>query len=113
MTQRQRGLQHMIPTKDNLLDSCHPADISWDRFLEDCERAINMSEFHSDEWSTDDAFLADEERKNKQRPVCSPPQIGTTIELSQTSPLLMTDSYIMALSKLLQHNRMLTFFGKA
>ena len=72
MTQCQRGLQHMISTKDNLLDSCHPADISWDRFLEDCERAINMSELHSDEWSTDDAFLADEERKNKQRPVCSP-----------------------------------------
>ena len=59
----------MISTKDNLLDSCHPADISWDRFLEDCERAINMSELHSDEWSTDDAFLADEERKNKQKPV--------------------------------------------
>ena len=73
MTRRQRELQHMISTKDNLLDSCHPADISWDRFLEDCERAINMSELHSDEWSTDDAFLADEERKNKRRPVCSPP----------------------------------------
>ena len=63
----------MISTKDKLLDSCHPADISWDQFLEDCESAINMSELHSDEWSTDDAFLADEERKNKQRPVCSPP----------------------------------------
>src|SRR5438067_13820375 len=73
MTRRQRGLQHMISTKDNLLDSCHPTDISWDRFLEDCERAINMSELHSDEWSTDDAFLADEERKTKRRPVCSPP----------------------------------------
>ena len=48
MTRRQRGLQHMISTKDNLLDSCHPADISWDRFLEDCECAINMSELHSD-----------------------------------------------------------------
>ena len=66
MTRRQRGLQHMISTKDNLLDSCHPTDISWDRFLEDCERAINMSELHSDEWSTDDAFLADEERKTNR-----------------------------------------------
>ena len=28
-----------------------------------------MSELHSDEWSTDDAFLADEEKKNKQKPV--------------------------------------------
>ena len=73
MTQCQQELQHIISTKDKLLDLCHPTDISWDRFLEDCERAINMSEFHSDEWLTNDAFLADEERKNKQRPVCSPP----------------------------------------
>src|SRR6266496_726435 len=73
MPRFQRELQHMISTKDKLLDSCYPADILWDRFLEDCERAINISELHSNEWSTDDAFLADEERKNKQRPVCSPP----------------------------------------
>jgi len=25
MTRRQRGLQHIISTKDKLLDSCHPA----------------------------------------------------------------------------------------
>ena len=66
MTWRQRGLQHMISTKDKLLNSYHPANILWDQFLKDCERAINMSELHLDEWSTGDAFLADEERKTNR-----------------------------------------------
>ena len=67
MTRRQRGLQHIISMKDKLLDSCHPTDISWI----DSWRII-MSEFHSNKWSTDNAFLTNEKWKNKQTPVCSP-----------------------------------------
>lgn len=76
MTRRRRGLQHMISTNDKLLSSSQPSDISWEQFLRDCERAINTSELHSDEWSTDDPELANEERLSKKRPVGSPPGLG-------------------------------------
>jgi hypothetical protein len=66
----------MLSTKDKLLDSCHPTNISRDQFLADCEHAINTPELHSDEWSIDDPILADKERENNQRPVCSPPGLG-------------------------------------
>jgi hypothetical protein len=59
----------MIYTKDVLLTDCHASnDISFNEFLEDCERAINTPELHSDEYSSDDEALAQEERSNKKRP---------------------------------------------
>lgn len=59
----------MISTKDNLLVKCHPTEnISWDDYLKDCELAINSPNLHSDEFSTDDEVLAQEERNTKKRP---------------------------------------------
>jgi len=40
----------------------------FNKFLEDCEKAINTPELHSDECSLDDEALAREERENKKRP---------------------------------------------
>ena len=68
MGRRRRGLQHMISTKDQLLDKCHPPNISWDGFLRDCEEAVNCSGLQSDEWSSDDGVIAGEERKKNKRP---------------------------------------------
>jgi len=58
----------MVYTKDKLLTDCHPSDISFEEFLKDCESAINTSELHSDERSSDDEALAQKERDDKDRP---------------------------------------------
>jgi hypothetical protein len=58
----------MIYTKDKLLTDCQPRDISFEEFLKDCESAINTSELHSDERSSDDEALAQKERDDKDRP---------------------------------------------
>jgi hypothetical protein len=69
MARRRRGLKHMILTKDVLLAKCHPTDIvTWDDYLQDCEKAVNIPECNSDEYSTNDEDLANEERNNKKRP---------------------------------------------
>ena len=58
----------MISTKDKLLADCHPlSNISWEEFMKDCEEAVNTSEIHLDEWSSDDEALAQDERNNKKR----------------------------------------------
>lgn len=58
----------MISTKDKLLNECHPPNTAWDEFMQDCEEALNISELHSDEWSTEDEALAEVERNDKKRP---------------------------------------------
>ena len=58
----------MISTKDKILYDCHPQDLPWSDYMQDCEKAINTSELHSDEWSSDDETLANEERSQKIRP---------------------------------------------
>jgi hypothetical protein len=59
----------MTLTKDKLLTNCHPeGDISWNEFINDCETAINTPELHSDECSSNDEDLAQEERDHEQRP---------------------------------------------
>lgn len=58
----------MISTKDKMLEDCHPSDvISWEAYIKDCEKAVNNSELHSDEWSSDDETLAQDERDNQKR----------------------------------------------
>jgi hypothetical protein len=58
----------MISTKDKLLADCHPSsNIPWEEFMKDCEKAINTSELHSDEWSSNDEALAQNERENNKR----------------------------------------------
>ena len=57
----------MIYTKDKLLTDCLPSNMPFNEFLEDCEKAIKMPEIHSDECSSDDEALAQEERENKKR----------------------------------------------
>ena len=61
----------MISTKDKLLADCHPSsNISWEEFIKDCEEAVNLSELHSDEWSSDDEALTQDKRNNKKRAEC-------------------------------------------
>lgn len=58
----------MIATKDSLLEKCCPDDMPWDKFMRDCEEAINNADVHSDEISSDDETLAQDERNNNKRP---------------------------------------------
>ncbi|GBB91280.1 hypothetical protein RclHR1_18470003 [Rhizophagus clarus] len=67
MSRRRRGLQHMISIRDNLLYECHPENLTWESYMKDCEKALNTSDLHSDEWSSDDEELAKEERDKKIR----------------------------------------------
>jgi hypothetical protein len=64
-----KGLQHIISTNDGLLNYCRSKDmISWDEYMLDCEEAINSPDLHSDEISSDDEALAQEERNSEKRP---------------------------------------------
>lgn len=58
----------MISTNDKLLMECCPSNIDWDVYMRDCEKAVNISELHSDEWSTEDEGLANAEVEQKKRP---------------------------------------------
>ena len=40
----------------------------WDEFMRDCEKAVNTTDLHSDEWSSDDEVLAQAERNQNKRP---------------------------------------------
>ena len=44
----------MIATSDGVLEQCRPPNISWDRYIEYCELAVNVPDLHSDEYSTND-----------------------------------------------------------
>jgi len=48
MGRRRQGLQHMIATNDQLLEQCKPPNISWRRYMEHCELAVNVPDLHSD-----------------------------------------------------------------
>ena len=56
----------MIYTKDKLLTDCLISNMPFNEFLKDCEKVIKMPEIHSDECSSDDKALAQEERENKK-----------------------------------------------
>ena len=58
----------MISTNDRLLIECRPTNITLDEYIRDCEKAVNVSELHSDEWSTEDEGLANEEVEQRKRP---------------------------------------------
>ena len=61
-------MQHIISTKDKVLVNCHPLnEMDWNDFMKDCEKAVNTSELHLDEFSSDDEALAQDERNNKKR----------------------------------------------
>lgn len=57
----------MIKTKDFVLKECQPSNVSWERYINECEKAVNTSDLQSDEYSTDDDTLATEERNNDKR----------------------------------------------
>jgi len=57
----------MIATSDGVLEQYKPPNISWDRYMKHCELA-NVPDLHSDEYSTDDEQLANEERRDNKRP---------------------------------------------
>ena len=50
---RQRGLQHMIDTKDQLLLNLQPST-EWDDWIKDLKEVIDNSHYHSDEVSESD-----------------------------------------------------------
>lgn len=58
----------MVSTNDKVLSECQPSNITWDDYMKDCEKAINVPDLHSDEWSTEDEALANNERDNNKRP---------------------------------------------
>jgi hypothetical protein len=58
----------MIFTKDNVLNECQPSGMDWTDYLKDCELIINSPDVHSDEWSTEDEALANNERNDNKRP---------------------------------------------
>lgn len=58
----------MISTEDKLLKYCCPDEINWDEFVRNCSEALNTPEVHSDEISSDDEALANEERDSNKRP---------------------------------------------
>ena len=58
----------MIATNDSLLEDCRPIDMSRKDFLLDCEEAIKLTDVHSDDISSDNEVLAEEERNIKKRP---------------------------------------------
>ena len=68
MARRWRGLQHMISTEDKVLSACRPTDCTKEEYMNNCELAVNIPDLHSDEWSSIDEGLADEERNNGKRP---------------------------------------------
>ena len=51
-----------------MLRECWPQNVEWNEFLKDCEKAVNISDLHSDEWSTEDETLAQEEKDAGKRP---------------------------------------------
>ena len=59
----------MISTKDKVLNECQPSNMTWVSYMEDCEKAINIPDLHSDKWSTEDEVLANEERNNNNKSV--------------------------------------------
>jgi hypothetical protein len=61
-------VQHLISTNGTILETCRPKNLPWERYLKDCERAVNTSELQSDEFSSEDEGLANEEREGKKRP---------------------------------------------
>ena len=73
MRRRLRGLRHMIQTKDKILIKCHPSNVTWDDYVEDCNIAVNTVDINSDEYSTEEEELARKERSDEKRPenICS------------------------------------------
>ena len=68
MRRRLRGLRHMIQTKDKILIKCHPSNVTWDDYVEDCNLAVNTVDINSDEYSTEEEELARKERSDEKRP---------------------------------------------
>ena len=48
------GLRHMIQIKDKILIKCHPSNVTWDNYVEDCNLAVNTVDINSDEYSTEE-----------------------------------------------------------
>ncbi|CAB5374775.1 unnamed protein product [Rhizophagus irregularis] len=67
MFRRKKGLQYLISTKDDILSECHPHNLTWEEFIKDCKKAVNTSEIHSDEWSSNDEELANAEHSKNAR----------------------------------------------
>ena len=57
----------MILIKNKTLKECCLEEVVFSDFLIECEMAVNQADLQSDEFSTEDEELANEERKNNQR----------------------------------------------
>ncbi|CAG8759392.1 16146_t:CDS:2, partial [Gigaspora margarita] len=65
---RVNGLRHMIYVNDPVLRNCQPPKLSWNEYLRDLECAVNDPALQSAEESDTDEELANDERKNDERP---------------------------------------------
>src|SRR6185312_13882300 len=63
---RLRSLRYMIQTKDKILIKCHPSNVTWDDYVEDCNFAVNTVDINSDEYSTEEEKLARKKRSDEK-----------------------------------------------
>src|SRR5437660_1379462 len=65
--------QKLSQTKDKILIKCHPSNVTWDDYVEDCNLAVNIVDINSDEYSAEEEELARKERSDEKRPenICS------------------------------------------
>ena len=47
---------------DKILIKCHPSNVIWDDYVEDCNLAVNTVDINSDEYSTEEEERSDEKR---------------------------------------------------
>src|SRR5436853_4468746 len=108
MRRRLRGLRHMIQTKDKILIKCHPSNVTWDDYVEDCNLAVNTVDINSNEYSTEEEELARKERADEKKPeniystnsvikICDEPWRSTRVCKNKT------DIYILSDKKVLYH----------
>ena len=57
----------MILIKDKTIEECRPDGVALSEFMAECEMAVNRTDLQSDEYSTEDEELANEERRTDKR----------------------------------------------
>src|SRR5436853_5382259 len=90
----------MIQTKDKILIKCHPSNVTWDDYVEDCNLAVNTVDINSDEYSTEEEELARKERSDEKRPEISIVQIQLSRFVINHGDLL---GYVIMYVKLLKN----------
>ncbi|GBB91773.1 hypothetical protein RclHR1_19140007 [Rhizophagus clarus] len=96
MSRRRRGLQHIISIRDNLLYECHPENLTWESYMKDCEKALNTSDLHSDEWSS---MMKNWRKKNIKQILSWAEEIGISIRTGLSRKCYRSDNIVDNKSK--------------